>query len=66
KQYLDFGDGRPIGHWGGRYTWHLTNSENLVVCWKLTPGSVPREVEQRMIREFVSTFGVLPFANLAP
>jgi hypothetical protein len=64
KQYLDFGAGRPIGHWGGRYTWHLPNSENLVVCWKATPGAVPREVEQQMIREFTAAFGGRPFANL--
>lgn len=64
KQYLDFGADQPIGHWGGRYTWHLPNSDNLVVCWKLTPDAVPREVEQNMIREFTSAFGGRPFANL--
>jgi hypothetical protein len=64
KQYLDFGAGRPVGHWGGRYIWHLPNSENLVVCWKLTPGGVPRDIEQQMIREFAARFGGRPFANL--
>ena len=65
KQYLDFGAGRPIGHWGGRYTWHLPNSENLIVCWKLTPDAVPRDVEQQMIRGYATAFGGRPFANLA-
>jgi hypothetical protein len=64
RQYLDFGAGRAIGHWGGRYTWHLPNSESLVVCWKLMPDSIPRQVEQQMIREFAATFGGRPFANL--
>ncbi|MGN6366846.1 MAG: hypothetical protein ACTHN5_01015 [Phycisphaerae bacterium] len=65
KQYLDFGAGRPIGHWGGRYTWHLPDSDDLVVGWKLTLDAVPREVEQKMIREFTEAFGGRPFANLA-
>lgn len=63
-QYLDFGAGRPIGHWGGRFIWHLPSSEELVVCWKPTPEQIPRDVEQRMIQEFKKAFGVRPFANL--
>ncbi|MGP1345355.1 MAG: hypothetical protein ACTS3F_01630 [Phycisphaerales bacterium] len=64
RQYLDFGAGRPVGHWGGRYTWHLPDSDDLVVCWKLTPNADPREVERRMIQEFAEAFGCRPFANL--
>lgn len=64
KQYLDFGAGRPIGHWGGRLIWQLASAEDLCICWKRTPNQVPRSVEQKMIREFVSAFGVRPFANL--
>ncbi len=64
KQYLDFGMGKPVGHWGGRYLWHLPESEKLVVCWKRTPEAVPREVEAQMIQSFKATFGKRPFANL--
>jgi len=65
RQYLDFGAGRAVGHWGGRYIWHLPDSQNLVICWKLTPDAVPRAVEQQMIQEFTTAFGARPFANLS-
>jgi hypothetical protein len=64
RAYLDFGSGKPTGHWGGRYIWHLPDSGKLVVCWKPTPGSLPRDVEQVMIRQFREALGALPFANL--
>jgi hypothetical protein len=64
RQYLAFGAGRRIGHWGGRYIWHLPTSENLIICWKKTPGEVPRVVEQQLIQEFSLAHGARPFANL--
>jgi len=65
EQYLRFGKGANVGHWGGRYIWQLADSKDLVVCWKtLTTGS-PREVEHQMIAEFKANHaGNRPFANL--
>ena len=45
--------------------WHLPQSEDLIICWKLTPGLVPRDVEKQLISDFVEIFGDRPFANLA-
>lgn len=64
RQYLDFGAGRPIGHWGGRFIWHLHDSDELLVAWKETTDEEPRDVEKRLIREFVQSHGARPFANL--
>ena len=64
KQLLDFGTGKPVGHWGGRYLWQLKNSKDLVLCWKATPGSDPRQIEKDLIHSFISDYGRLPFANL--
>ena len=36
NQYLKFGNGQNIGHWGGRYIWQIKNSGNLLLCWKPT------------------------------
>lgn len=63
--YLKFGAGFPVGHWGGRLIWQLSNSDDLIVCWKKTRGKAPRGVEKEMIRAFVEAFGRRPFANLA-
>jgi len=62
NEYLRFGAGAPIGHWGGRFIWQLEDAGELLVAWKLS--SAPTELESEMIRHFADHFGVLPFANL--
>lgn len=63
-QYLKFGMGKNIGHWGGRYIWQLANADELVICWKPTDDE-PREVEAKMIAQFKAEHqGLRPFANL--
>lgn len=65
KQYLSFGQGNNIGHWGGRLIWQLKNSKDLVICWKSLTKEEPRVVESEMIQDFVRQFKVRPFANLS-
>ena len=64
NQYLKFGQGKNIGHWGGRLIWQLKNSSALIVCWKKLPTEEPREVEAALIQSFIKQFGKRPFANL--
>ena len=64
-QYLRFGQGANIGHWGGRYIWQLADSRDLVVCWKTLTNEEPREIEHQMIADFKAVHaGKRPFANL--
>lgn len=65
KQFFGFGQGKNIGHWGGRLIWQLTTSNNLVVCWKDLPNEDPRTFEGKLIKDFVTQYGNRPFANLA-
>jgi len=60
---VQFGDGRPVGHWGGRYLWQLANSGNLTVAW--LPAVAPRAAEAELLSTFKEEYGGrLPFANL--
>ena len=64
-QYLRFGQGSNVGHWGGRYIWQLADSRDLVVCWKALTDEEPRDVEHKMIVDFKKRHsGKRPFANL--
>lgn len=79
KQYMRFGRGKT-GHWGGRLIWQLKDSDNLVVCWKITEKDQksseseeqsdeiekePRNVEKEMIEQFKEQHDDRrPFANL--
>jgi hypothetical protein len=61
-EYLRFGMGEPIGHWGGRYLWQLEGTDELMICYKPCPD--PRKEEKRLLGLFRAEFGSLPFANL--
>lgn len=65
KQYFSFGQGKNIGHWGGRLIWQLKNSSDLIVCWKPLQNDDPRSFEKQLIKKFVTEFSKRPFANLA-
>ena len=64
KQYLDFGKGKPVGHWGGRLIWQLKHHPELMVAWKSLPNGDPREEERRLNESIREYYGKLPFANL--
>jgi len=62
---MQFGQGKAVGHYGGRYIWQLQDAKDLVVCWKVTLDDEPRVVEKQMIEEFKAAHGgKRPFANL--
>src|SRR5690606_9026441 len=50
-QYFRFGQGKAVGHWGGRYIWQLENPDNLIVCWKEIENEEPAVVESALIRQ---------------
>lgn len=65
NEFVRFGAGSPIGHWGGRLLWQLEDSQDLLVAWLPTPGEDPESVERATLNEFVQLYdGRLPFANL--
>ena len=64
RQYLRFGEGRNVGHYGGRLIWQLENHENLIICWKTVNEGDPRMIEKDYLSNFERKFGVIPFANL--
>jgi hypothetical protein len=63
-QYLEFGKGKPVGHYGGRLIWQLQHHPELLVAWKVTPTADPREEERKLISKFEAFYNQLPFANL--
>ncbi len=64
NQFLKFGIGKKYRHWGGRLTWQIDGTDDLVICWKQTLDTVPRDVKRLLISEFVQHYGQRPFANL--
>lgn len=64
SQYLRFGQGKPVGHWGGRYIWQLADATQLLFCWMPVDGNADA-VETDMICRFRERYGCRPFANLA-
>ena len=62
RQFLRFGAGDPVGHWGGRMVWQMAGAEKFLIAWK--EEAQPRSKEKQLLREFEATYGQLPFANL--
>jgi hypothetical protein len=66
KQFARFGAGEPVGHWGGRYIWQLSDSDELLVAWhEISWVEQARQYEKRLLARFGELHGVVrPFANL--
>lgn len=66
KQFARFGAGEPVGHWGGRYIWQLSDSDELLVAWhEISWVEQARQYEKRLLDRFGELHGVVrPFANL--
>ena len=63
-QYLKFGQGKNIGHYGGRLIWQLKNHLDLIFCWLPMTDTEPRELEKKILADFIQQYGQRPFANL--
>ncbi len=63
QQYMKFGCGVSVGHWGGRYIWQLKAHNDLLVRWKEIDAD-PDQAETELIQAFKYEHNKRPFANL--
>jgi hypothetical protein len=64
QEFVDFGKGKPPGHWDGRLIWQLGGAGSLIIAWKELPAEQLTAAEAGYHAQFVEEFGRLPFANL--
>lgn len=64
QEFVDFGRGRPPGHWDGRLVWQLAGTGSLMVAWKELPAAQLATAEAGYHAMFCEEYGRLPFANL--
>ena len=62
RQFLAFGAGRRVGHWGGRLIWQIAGAEQLLLAWATS--AEHQGAEDRLLADFETAFGRLPLANL--
>ena len=61
---LKYGEGKPVGHRGGRYLWQIDMSKDFKIAWMPVTDRDPRDVESELMEQFAQQYGALPFANL--
>jgi hypothetical protein len=64
QEFVDFGRGKPPGHWDGRLIWQLADPGSLLIAWKELPVEELNAAEARYHTEFRQDHGRLPYANL--
>ena len=64
QEFVDFGKGKPPGHWDGRLIWQLAEAGSLLVAWKELPAEALNEAQANYHAQFQDHYGCLPFANL--
>ena len=62
---FQFGNGKNVGHWGGRYLWQHSESYDFRVYWyECNDNENPIDLERKLLNEFIIEYKKLPFANL--
>jgi hypothetical protein len=61
---LRFGNGKNIGHRGGRYLWQHENSPDFRVYWYRCTDENPICLEKQLINDFQKMYHKKPYANL--
>ena len=64
QEFVDFGQGKPPGHWDGRAIWQLADAGSLSIAWKELAPEQLGDAEAGYHAAFLAEFGKLPFANL--
>ncbi len=64
QEFVDFGKGKPPGHWDGRLIWQLADAGTLLVAWKELPAESLNAAQAEYHAGFRALHGRLPFANL--
>ena len=64
QEFVDFGKGRPPGHWDGRLIWQLAGAGALLVAWKELPVEELNRAHADYHALFRGCYGRLPYANL--
>jgi hypothetical protein len=64
QEFVDFGEGKPPGHWDGRLIWQLAAAGSLIMAWKELPVEQLTAAEAGYHAAFVEEYGRLPYANL--
>ena len=64
QEFVDFGKGKPPGHWDGRLIWQLGAADKLIIAWKELPGGAAERGRSRLPRGIRG--GVRPAAVRQP
>ena len=59
-----FSAGEPVAHYGGRILWQVSFSAEFLVAWKEADDDDHASEKRGYVRQFKSTFGRQPFANI--
>ena len=59
-ELLKFGQGKPVGHRGGRLIWQLKDAEKLQVCWYEMEEGDPDTLKSACIEAFANHYGGMP------
>lgn len=62
-EFRQYGDGRPVGHQGGRRIWQLADADEYILSWLPTPGRDPEVLEAQLLSAFVAHYGKRPIGN---
>jgi hypothetical protein len=63
REFRQYGDGKAVGHSGGRRIWQLSDADDYVLAWLPTPSDDCGNVEAELLSDFKKRHGRLPIGN---